>query len=177
MQVVSGAVHAPRVHFEAPPSSALPGEMAGFLTWFNQTAPGGGKPLPALTRAGVAHLHCVSIHPFEDGNGRVGRAIAEKALAQSLEEPPLTALAAAILGKRKAYYAALEAASRNNEITDWLCWFAATALEAQQHMIARVEFLIDKRKLLDRLRGQLNRVRKRRCGACCERGRRDSREA
>jgi len=156
MQVVSGAVHAPRVHFEAPPSSAVPGEMTGFVTWFNQTGPGGGGPLPALTRAGVAHLHFVSIHPFEDGNGRIGRAIAEKALAQSLEQPPLTALAAAILAKRKGYYAALEAASKNNEVTGWLCWFAATALEAQQRTIARVEFLIDKTKLLDRLRGQLN---------------------
>lgn len=112
--------------------------------------------MPALTRAGIAHLYFVSIHPFEDGNGRIGRAIAEKALAQSLGQPTLTALAATILARRKAYYDALEAANRNNEITAWLAWFAGTAIEAQRRTIAQVEFLIDKTRLLDQLRGQLN---------------------
>ncbi len=156
MQVVSGAVHAPRVHFEAPPSWVMPREMAGFVNWFNRTAPGGHDPLPSLTRAGIAHLYFVSIHPFEDGNGRIARAIAEKALAQTLRRPVLTALAATILAKRKSYYDVLEAANKDNEITPWLSWFAATAIEAQQRMVARVEFLIEKTRLLDRLRGQIN---------------------
>src|SRR5258708_94358 len=68
MQVVSGAIHAPRIHFEAPPSSLIPKEMASFVKWFNGTAPEGSVPLPALTRAGIAHLYFESIHPFEDGN-------------------------------------------------------------------------------------------------------------
>ncbi|MEX2264664.1 MAG: Fic family protein [Bryobacteraceae bacterium] len=156
MQVVSGAVHAPKIHFEAPPSSEMPKEMKAFILWFNRTAPGGGQPLPALTRAGVAHLYFVSIHPFEDGNGRIGRAIAEKALAQGPGQPALIALAATILAKRKSYYDALEAANKHNEITGWLCWFAATAIEAQLRAIGHVEFLIDKTRLLDRLRGQLS---------------------
>ncbi len=156
MQVVSGAVHAPRVHFEGPPSSAMPREMAGFINWFNRTAPGGDDPLPILTRAGVAHLHFVSIHPFEDGNGRIARAISEKALAQGLGQPALTALAATILARRKAYYEALEAANKNNEITEWLLWFAEIAIEAQRRTQAFIEFLIEKTRLLDRLRGQLN---------------------
>jgi Fic family protein len=156
MQVVSGAIHAPRVHFEAPPSSAMPREMKRFINWFNRTVPGGGEPLPSLTRAGVAHLHFVSIHPFEDGNGCLARAIAEKALAQGRRQPTLIALAATILAKRKQYYEALEAASKGNEITAWLRWFAATAIEAQRRTIAHVEFLIDKTRLLDRLRGQFN---------------------
>lgn len=156
MEVVSGAIYNPRVHFEAPPSSKMPGEMARFIRWFNRTAPGGREPLPTLTRAGTAHLYFVSIHPFEDGNGRIGRAIAEKALAQSLGQPTLTALAATILIRRRAYYAALEAANKNNQIAKWLSWFAATTLEAQQRTIARVEFLIDKTRLLDGLRGQMN---------------------
>lgn len=156
MQVVSGAIHAPRVHFEAPPSSAMPREMKGFVNWFNRTAPGGSEPQPNLTRAGIAHLYFVSIHPFEDGNGRIGRALAEKALAQGRQQPPLIALAAAILAQRKGYYAALEAANKSNEVTAWLRWFAAAAIEAQRRTIARVEFLIDKTRLLDRLRGQLN---------------------
>ena len=109
-----------------------------------------------LTRAGVAHLYFQSIHPFEDGNGRIGRAIAEKALAQSLGQPTLTALAATILARRKDYYEALEAANKENEITRWLMWFAGVAIEAQHRTIALVEFLIGKTKLLDRLKGQLN---------------------
>ncbi len=156
MQVVSGAIHSPTVHFEAPPSSAMPTEMARFIDWFRRTAPDGADPLPALTRAGVAHLYFVCIHPLEDGNGRIGRAIAEKALAQSLGYPTLTALAATILIKRKAYYDALEANNKLTEIAPWLSWFAATAIEAERRAIALVEFLIDKTRLLDRLRGQLN---------------------
>ena len=156
MQVVSGPIGEPRVHFEAPPASRAQSEMERFIAWFNRTAPGREEPLPALTRAGIAHLYFESIHPFEDGNGRIGRAIAEKTLAQSLGQPTLTALAATILARRKSYYEALEAANKENEITHWLMWFASVAIEAQRRTIALVEFLIDKTKLLDRLRGQLN---------------------
>ena len=156
MQVVSGAIHEPKVHFEAPPSSAVTGEMNRFIEWFNNTAPGGVTPLDAVKRAGIAHLYFESIHPFEDGNGRIGRAISEKVLAQSLGRPTLTALAATILRKRKTYYSALEAANRSNEITDWLAWFGATVIEAQRMTIAQIEFVLAKAKLLAALRGQLN---------------------
>ena len=156
MQVVSGSVHEPKVHFEAPSSSRVPSEMKRLISWFGRTAPRRDEPLPALTRAGIAHLYFESIHPCEDGNGRIGRAIAEKALAQSLGQPTLTALAATILARRKSYYEALEAANKENEITRWLMWFAGVAIEAQRRTIALVEFLIDKTKLLDRLKGQLN---------------------
>ncbi len=156
MQVVSGAIHAPQIHFEAPPSSAVPSAMAEFIAWFERTAPNGATPLDAVTRAGIAHLYFESIHPFEDGNGRIGRAISEKVLAQSLGRPTLTALAATILSKRKSYYTALEAANRQNEITPWLAWFAATVIEAQRRTIAQIEFVLQKTKLFDRFRGQLN---------------------
>jgi Fic family protein len=156
MQVVSRATYKPKVHFEAPPSSRVPSETARFITWLGRTGPGREEPLPALTRAGIAHLYFESIHPFEDGNGRVGRAISEKALAQSLGQPTLTALAATILARRKSYYGILEASNKKNEITNWLVWFADAAIEAQRRTIAMVEFLIDKTKLLDRLKGQLN---------------------
>jgi Fic family protein len=130
--------------------------MTRYIDWFNRTATRGKQPLPALTRASIAHLYFESIHPFEDGNGRIGRAIAEKALAQSLGRATLMALAATILVKRRSYYEALEAANKRNEITEWLVWFAATSLEAQQRTLSQVEFLIDKTKMLDRLRGQIN---------------------
>ncbi len=77
MQVVSGRIDAPRVHFEAPPSSRVTSEMKQFLEWFARTRKDGQQPLSALTRAAVAHLYFESVHPFEDGNGRIGRAIAE----------------------------------------------------------------------------------------------------
>ncbi|MGA7792149.1 MAG: Fic family protein [Candidatus Acidiferrales bacterium] len=156
MQVVSRAMYESKVHFEAPPSSQVESEMARFMAWFHRTGPRGEKPLPALTRAGIAHLYFESIHPFEDGNGRIGRAVAEKSIAESLGRPTLMALAATILAQRKSYYEALEAANKQNEITTWLAWFAGVVIEAQHRTIALVEFLIDKAKLLDRLKDHLN---------------------
>lgn len=156
MQIVSGALHAPRVHFEAPPSATVPMEMTRFIAWFNDSAPSAPNPLPAITRAAISHLWFESIHPFEDGNGRIGRAIAEKALAQSLDAPTLTALAETINHHRKAYYAALQIGSQSNDIEAWLTWFADIVIEAQARTIIRIRFLIDKTRLLDRLRGQIN---------------------
>jgi Fic family protein len=156
MQVVSGPIGAPTVHLEAPPSKQVPAEMKRFVSWFNRTAPGSREPLPAITRAGTAHLFFESIHPFVDGNGRIGRAIAEKAMAQSFGQPVLVALATTILAHQMSYYQALERANRQNDITEWLNWFGGIALEAQRRSIAQVEFIIAKVKLLDRLRGQIN---------------------
>ncbi|MBK8915126.1 MAG: Fic family protein [Phycisphaerales bacterium] len=156
MQVVSGTIHKPVIHFEAPPSGRVAEEMRRFLAWFNETNAKGSAPLPALTRAGIAHLYFESIHPFEDGNGRIGRAIAEKALAQGLGQPSLTALAMTMLAHQREYYDSLEAANKRNEVTHWLAWFAGIALEAQQRTLAQVEFVLDKAKLLDRLRDDLN---------------------
>ncbi|MGI9213589.1 MAG: Fic family protein, partial [Methylococcaceae bacterium] len=124
MQIVSGAIYAPKVHFEAPPSLQVPAEMERFIHWFNDTAPKGHSPLPVLQRAAIAHLYFESIHPFEDGNGRIGRAIAEKALAQGVGQPTLIALAYTIERDKKSYYSALEQANKHNEITDWLVYFA-----------------------------------------------------
>ena len=84
MQIISGPVGNPKIHFEAPPSVAMEREMDGFVNWFNDAAPRGNTALPALTRAGIAHLYFVTIHPFEDGNGRIAHALAEKALSQAL---------------------------------------------------------------------------------------------
>ena len=156
MQIVSGPVGAARVHFEAPPSQQVPAEMQRFIAWFARTGPGGSEPLPAITRAGIAHLYFESIHPFDDGNGRMGRAIAEKALMQGFEHPVLFSLAATVLARQNSYYQALERNNEKNEITDWLVWFAEVALEAQRRSIAQVEFILAKARLLDRLRGRIN---------------------
>lgn len=156
MQIISGALHAPKVHFEAPPSQAVPAEMDAFIAWFNDTRPDGRSPVSVLARVGVAHLWFESIHPFEDGNGRLGRAIAEKALAQGLDAPAITALAETIHNHRKDYYTQLQRASLSNRIDEWLDWFSDIALAAQQRALERVHFLLAKTKLLDRLRGQIN---------------------
>ena len=161
MQVVSGPLHRRKVHFEAPPSDRVPREMKAFGVWFNATAPQrkqslGKQSLSALTRAGMAHLYFVGIHPFEDGNGRIGRAISEKVLAQALGQPSLVALAHTIERKRKTYYAALERNSKTNEITDWLTWFGQTILEAQTNSARRLDFYLAKARFYERLRGALN---------------------
>ena len=156
MQVVSGPDYKRTVHFEAPPSSRMTSEMVRFNTWFNDTAPTGKTPLPALTRAGITHLYFVCIHPFEDGNGRIGRALAEKSLAQNLNQPSLIALAYTIERKRKDYYAALERNNKDLEITAWLSYFANTILEAQRNTIERVDFFVAKAKFYETFKGQLN---------------------
>ncbi len=156
MQVVSGPDYKRSVHFEAPPSSRMSAEMTRFIAWFNETAPTGKTPLPPLTRAGIAHLYFVCIHPFEDGNGRIGRALAEKSLAQNLKQPSLIALAYTIERKRKDYYAALESNNKELEITAWLTYFANTILEAQRNTITRVDFFVAKAKFYETFRNQLN---------------------
>ena len=156
MEIVSGAIDHPRVHFEAPPSSRIPAEMGRFLSWFRETATGGKRPLPAVTRAGIAHIWFESLHPFEDGNGRIGRAIVEKALAQGLSRPVLTAVAGTLLKRRKEYYQALELSSRDIDVTGWLLWFAAAVIEAQRRALAQVEFVLYKARLLARVQGRMN---------------------
>lgn len=156
MQIVSGPIHEPKVHFEAPPSSRVRREMTQFIKWFNHTAPTGKTPLPPLARASIAHWHFVSIHPFEDGNGRIARALAEKALSQTLGQPALIALSHIIQRSRKTYYERLERGNRQNEITDWQLYFAQTILDAQAFAQRSVDFVIAKARFFERLRSQLN---------------------
>lgn len=156
MQIVSGPLHDPRVHFEAPPANQVPAEMQAFIDWFNDSGPQGKQPLGAIIRAGIAHLWFESIHPFEDGNGRIGRAISEKALAQALDAPMLTALSKTIHRHWKDYYNALHRASHSIEIDDWLNWFGGIVLQAQERTLIEVRFLIAKTRLFDRLKGQIN---------------------
>ena len=155
MLVVSGPDYRQRIHYEAPPSASVRKEMDRFVSWYGQTA-AGKNGLPALTWSGIAHLYFVFIHPYEDGNGRIGRALAEKALAQSLGKPSLIALSRMIAQRRRAYYDNLEAANRKLDITDWLVWFAETVLDAQLWSERRIIRLIEQTRLFDRLRGQLN---------------------
>ena len=150
MQIVAGNYYDRRVYYEAPPSDRVPEEMRRFIEWFNDS-----KEMNALERAGIAHLYFVLIHPFDDGNGRISRALAEKALSQSLGQPALTGLATTINADRKKYYAALEAVKSQN-ITQWMVYFAETVLSAQEHTLQKIDFVIEKTKLYDRIRDRLN---------------------
>ena len=156
MQIVSGRLDRPLVHFEAPPSEQVPDEMKRYVDWFNRTGLGAEDPLPALTRAGLSHLYFESIHPFEDGNGRLGRALAEKSLAQNIGQPSLIALAFTIERKRKDYSDQLERHQKTLDVTPWLIWFAEVVLAAQQVTLDRVGFFIAKAHFYDRYRDALN---------------------
>ena len=157
MQVVSGRIDRPTVHFEAPPSARVPAEMADFIKWFNVTSPNGESPIVhPVVRSGIAHLYFETIHPFEDGNGRIGRAIAEKVISQGLGSPALITLSSTIEAKKKDYYAALESAQLSNEITSWLIYFAETALEAQRYAKDQIHFILLKTKFFDRYQDQFN---------------------
>jgi len=120
MQVVSGPIGRERVHYEAPEAKRLEREMRAFLRWFNSS----GSIDPVL-KAGVAHLWFVTVHAFEDGNGRIARAIADMALARSEQSPQrFYSMSAQIRAERKAYYDILEATQKGDlDITGWLEWF------------------------------------------------------
>jgi Fic family protein len=122
MQVVSGPMGKERVHYEAPAAKRVSGEMREFLTWFN-----GKDSTDAVLKAGIAHLWFVTIHPFDDGNGRIARAIADMALARSENSPQrFYSMSAQIRVERKAYYDILEATQKDDlDITEWLEWFLA----------------------------------------------------
>ena len=156
MQIVSGPSYAPKIHFEAPPSSSVPEEMTQLIQWVDQTKPGQKDMLPAITRAGIAHIWFESIHPFEDGNGRIGRALSEMILAQGFSLPTFTSIAPTLQRRQKDYYKELEHAHRDLDLTDWLLWFATVVLESQKQSAAHVEFLLEKTRLLEKLKGALN---------------------
>lgn len=157
MQVVSGALGKQKVHFEAPPSERVAAEMNGFITWFNETVPGGPKELKkAVVRSAIAHLYFETIHPFEDGNGRIGRALAEKALSQGIGRPVLLSLSRTIEGNKNAYYDALSQAQRSNEITPWIIYFVQTVLAAQTEAEEQLEFTLRKAKFFDHHKDKLS---------------------
>ena len=157
MQIISGALGKQKVHFEAPPSEIIPNEMDKFINWFNDTAPGCKKEIKhAPIRSAIAHLYFESIHPFEDGNGRIGRAIAEKALSQGIGRPVMLSLSKTIENNKKKYYGELEKAQLSMEINSWLKYFIETIINAQIDAENMIDFTLKKVKFFDRFRALLN---------------------
>lgn len=157
MQVISGAMGKQKVHYEAPPSSQVKADMKRFIEWYNESAKDGSmRKQMAPIRSAIAHLHFESIHPFEDGNGRIGRAISEKALSQGLDAPVLLSLSKSIVSKKKNYYQALQSGQRKLEITDWLVYFIDMILDAQENALSTIRFTIKKTRFFDTHRKELN---------------------
>ena len=149
MQIVSGPHGREIVHYQAVAGSAVRAEMHAFLEWFNRTA-----ELDGLLRAGLAHVWFESIHPFDDGNGRIGRAIVDLALAQDARRSSrLLGVSAAMRHRQEAYYDALNAAQRGDgDVTSWLEWFLDTYTDACRtstaligEALARARFWTDHR--------------------------------
>jgi Fic family protein len=138
MQVVSGPIGRERVHYEAPAARKVARQMGAFVKWFNDDV-----PIDLVLKAGIAHLWFVTIHPFEDGNGRIARAIADMALARSEQSPQrFYSMSAQIRQERKDYYDRLEATQKGNlDVTPWLEWFLACldrALQRADGVLANV---------------------------------------
>ena len=156
MQIVSGGIGNETVHFEAPPSKEVPKHMATFIRWFNDSL----TALPPLTRASIAHLYAVSIHPYEDGNGGMARALVEKALSESAGAPALSGLSRQIAAKKSLYYEALERNNQALEITDWLLTFGKILLAAKTNTLISVERVLQKAAICLRFAPELNKRRK-----------------
>jgi Fic family protein len=149
MQVVSGPLGRERVHFQAPDRKRVPAEMKAFLQWFNNLHGFRGDP---LVRSGIAHLWFVTIHPFEDGNGRIARAITDMALAHADASPKrYYSMSAQIRIERSQYYARLERAQKGKlDITEWLLWFLACMNSAVGNAESILENVLRKARYWER---------------------------
>lgn len=144
MQVVSGRLDRPTVHFEAPPRQGLEQQIERFLNWFEASRD--QVSVDPLLRAGIAHFWFVTLHPFDDGNGRLTRTITDLALAQGEAQAiRFYAMSASILEDRTGYYRILESSQKATlDITEWLTWFLQTLLRSLQQAIARIDSVLGK---------------------------------
>jgi len=154
MQVVSGRLDRPTVHFEAPPRAGLEAQLDDFLTWFESSR--SDASLDPFLRAGIAHFWFVTLHPFDDGNGRLTRAITDLALAQGEQQAiRFYAMSASILDDRAGYYRILEASQKGTlDITAWLQWFLATLLKSLEQALARIDRVLVKARFWQAHRSQ-----------------------
>src|SRR5690606_28414442 len=157
MQVVSGAYGREVVHYEAPPSEIVAQEMQTFINWFNKDDLSHlDKISRAIVKSAIVHLYFESIHPFEDGNGRIGRALAEYTLSHTLRSPVLLSISKVIEKNKTQYYEALKDAQSSLDITDWIVYFGNIILAAQIEAKLLVEFTVKKVKYFDSFKELLN---------------------
>lgn len=158
MQVISGPIGRERVHFEAPPAEKLDEETAAFLAWFNRAT-----EIDGILKAALAHLWFVTIHPFEDGNGRIARAIADMALARSEKsEQRFYSMSAQIRAERGAYYEILERTQKGGmDITPWMTWFLGCLERAIAHAETVLASVLEKARFWERHAGETFNERQR----------------
>lgn len=152
MQIISRRYDSHKVFFEAPPSKKVLSEMSAFIEWFNSSI----VSETILGRAAIAHVYFESIHPFENGNGRIGRLLVEKVLSQGIQRPILIAVSKVLEKRKKEYYSALERCNRTLEVGHWVEFFADVVLQAHVESMDLLYFLIGKAKIMTTLSGQLN---------------------
>ena len=148
MRIVSGPTYRQKVHYEAPPAERVAKEMQVLIDYCNSPKP---QTVAGITKAGIAHIWFESIHPFEDGNGRIGRAIIEKMLSQSLGVFVPFSISHAIEQRKKDYYASLNKASRSLDISPWLIYFSQVLIESLQYAESLINFTLQKHSLLMRI--------------------------
>ena len=150
MQVVSGPIGRERVHFEAPEAARLEREMQAFLEWFDSPA-----DTDEVLKAGLAHLWFVTIHPFDDGNGRIARAIADMALARAEGgSRRFYSMSSQILRDRASYYEILERAQKGTmDVSDWMCWFVDCLGRAVANAETTLGAVLDEARLRQRISG------------------------
>lgn len=155
MQIISGRYGSEKVHYQAPPSERVPQEMKQFVEWYNRFKTDGNIQ-KIIIKTAIAHLYFESIHPFEDGNGRIGRTLIEKCLSESLDRQIILSISTAIESDKKAYYSELNKASKTLEIESWLIYFAQLLITAQRNAIEIISLSITKTRFLDTYKNVLN---------------------
>lgn len=157
MQIVSGGINRPIVHYEVPPSSKMKKEMCDFIKWFNENHFDNPTKLTPIVKAGITHFYFVTIHPFEDGNGRIARALTEKSLGLSLGKSSYASLSKTINEDKKEYYTTIENHNTTLDLTDWLVYFGDLLIQSHKNTIDLLEFTIAKTHFFDKYKDILNK--------------------
>ncbi len=157
MQIISGSYGKETIHYEAPPSAVVPKEMEQMINWFKSYEVKESEYIiAALIKTAIIHLYFESIHPFEDGNGRIGRALAEYTLSHTLKSPVLLSISKTIEKNKQVYYDNLKIAQASLDITGWINYFTKVIFEAQKETRELIEFTVRKAKFFDKNRDLLN---------------------
>jgi Fic family protein len=155
MQIVSGAAGKEKVHFEAPPSKQVSQEMKNFVKWYNSFKTNGNIQ-KIIVKTAITHLYFESIHPFEDGNGRIGRALIEKCLSESLDRQVIMSVSQIIEKDKNKYYDEMKQAQSTLEIDGWLLYFSQLLIDTQQNALEILEFSVEKTRFFDKYKSILN---------------------
>ena len=158
MQIISGNFTNETVHFEAPPSSVVPSEMKHFFHWLKSFKADSVEKI--IAKAALAHLYFESIHPFEDGNGRIGRAVSEHILYHGFDLPAVISISSVISAEKKAYYDALKSNQKSLDVDGWINYFTQLTLVAFEKAIQTVHFTIKKGNFLHKIQHQINERQK-----------------